>query len=147
MPKEQLVTVSLPSLVSMVLGGDYWHSRPIPPDVAEQIFLLTKNQHTCYIEFNDELSNHLAMPLLWDFAAWQNACEHRARTKAYSRKLFVEHELLKINTKLVGKAFAEFSGCDAEQAEQIVNKLLREKSKKIKAFFDGELVSKLEGVE
>lgn len=103
---------------------EMWHSRKIEPHLAKKILELTNNQSHCYIEFNDEFSNHLATPVLWDWAAWQVECDRRIRAQKRAEVERVQHTLAKANIILISKALEDMA-FDKENAIKVATTLLQ----------------------
>lgn len=100
------ITIPLQTFVDSHLGrrtnGDkMWTCRPINRNIAEIIYNLTQNKHTCFIQWDDEFSVHLKEPLLWDFTAWLKECDRHIRAQAYSQKQREERFILETNIRIL----------------------------------------------
>ncbi len=91
------VTLKLSQVLQAYLGEQ--HSVTIPPDVAFIIEAKSKGLLTCYIQWTDEFSSPLDMPILWWYKNWKESCELYDRQKAYSHKQRIERFLLEANVK------------------------------------------------
>lgn len=123
---DYTITIPLTELVDAYLGvvwlnGEYqrmWNSRPIPPDIASIILLLTKNKTHCYIQEADEMSPHLKGPLLWDLSAWQVECDRWSKAKVASDRRRIERFIFQANIKLIFRAIAQMCYWDGSPREE-----------------------------
>lgn len=107
-------------------GGDkmMWSCRPIQTEIAEIIVLLTDNKHTCFIQWDDDYSNHLKQPLLWDYGEWLKHSDRHQRAQAYSQHQREERFILEANIKLLSKAITSAISLEGEHATLLAHKLL-----------------------
>lgn len=92
-----------------------WDSRPIPVEIAEVIFALCNNEHTCYIQFPTEFSLQKE-PILWSWKAWKASQEDLEKQKAYSHKRRVDKYLYEANVEMMTKAAVKKFGFDENKA-------------------------------
>lgn len=155
MSKEPLLlTLPLTDFVDSHLGRGLdeqgkvrhlWHSRPIAKHLATIIYALTKNEHTCCIQWADQYNPELREPVLWEYGAWINSTEKWMRAKVRSDMERVERNILAANTKIVAKAWADFSGVNVREAEVVAYRLLSgNNSTGIRVFYEGKLITKEE---
>ena len=101
-PHKQLITLPLQTLVDLSLRDN--HDVDIPRSIADLIYAITKNEHTCYIQFTDRENITLDVPRLWNLHQWRISTESWIRSKDASHKRKVQDWLLTANVDMVEKA-------------------------------------------
>lgn len=157
------ITIPLTTLVSLALGENppdihgnpqigqkMWFARPIDSITAEIILSLTRNEHTCYIQFADELSPHLRQPLLWDLASWKMHHDIWSREKIASDNRRRERFVFEANIKILSKCIGLSTGMDIDYCIRSAENLLRNKKKAAMSVFLNEwnrrLITKVEEI-
>lgn len=148
---KPLLTLVLQSYIDAVLGlnletGFYrYESNSIPMEEAKNIFQLTKNQHSCHIEFKSLEGAPLQFPLLYTLQAWQNSAERFEKQKAYSHKQRIDKFIQEANVKIVMKTLDVHWGIEGITAEMTAHKLVTQKKwRQIAALGVKKLVTKEE---
>jgi hypothetical protein len=114
MNEEQTITIPLRDFVDILIGDA--DNCPIPQQYAELVFLLTKNEHTCFIEWADEMSPNLQVPLMWRIPAWRQRTESWLRAKNYSDKERVKRWIFEGNVQRITKELMKISGLEEHLA-------------------------------
>ena len=145
MKNQQTITLLLSDYVKYHLGNGYWSERAISKELALTIFSLTRNEHTCHIQFADQDGRPLDEPILWNYSHWKESLENWNRQKTYSHKMRVERFLFDDNTKTIAKAWVEYSASSDEAAHVLARKLLTKNNiSAIRVFFVGLIKTKEE---
>jgi len=98
----------------------------IPFDRAEAIYSITRNQHTCHIQFPSEDSPELKQPLLWNFAAWVASIERHRKAKERSERERIANWIAQANVEIIKKAILRKFQFSESQATMLATKWLRE---------------------
>jgi len=101
-----------------------WSHRPIDNNIAHLIVAITNNQHTCYVQWADEMSPHLTQPLLWDFAFWHKECDSWLRMRERERLRTIEWKIKEANIKIATRQVMEFACLDQETATKCVRMII-----------------------
>lgn len=140
MKKDILITIPLEALIEQLFGKDEEPRFyvPIQPTIAEvleyhikhsKLELLFKIQYSTFAEisrFTEYKEEPLEYPRLWVYKDWSDSNENWYKKKAISEKERKENELLKLNIKIVAKAYRTFVGSDSvEQSEAKAYALLK----------------------
>lgn len=137
MVKDPTITIPLSAFVSSHLGhgftlnpdrslseGRTWYAKPVNKAIADTIFAITNNEHTCYIEYPDSNSPHLTLPILWDYNAWRSHCDSWMRERQLSEKRRIERFIFEANTKILAKQWNIRADVGMERALQTASTLI-----------------------
>ena len=109
-------------------GQHIWSARPISKPIADLIFAVCENKHTCYIEYPSEFSMQRD-PKLWAFNEWlqSNELEERRRKRAHEER--VGRFLYEDNVETMTKACMKEFGFTYEQSKAMALRWVKQGNK------------------
>ena len=116
--------VSLDETGNIVKNQHIWSSRPIDKSIADVIFAICRNEHTCYIEYPSEFSMR-SSPILWAFNEWKQSNELNERIKKRAHDERVDRFLFVDNVKILAEAAVKKYGFTYAQAEAMALKWVK----------------------
>lgn len=120
--------VSLDDFGNIIKGDRVYESRPLRRDIAELIYAICENKHTCYIEFPSEHSTQ-KNPILWDWKAWHLSFERHKKQKEISHNERIKSHLYNANVETLTKACMKEYGFDEEKARAMAYKWVKQGNK------------------
>lgn len=132
--KDINITLPLTDFVSSHLGPTkdgcfLWEERPISEQLGLIIFNLTKNQHTCYIQFPDEQPNKYGTYVLWSLNAWRSSNELYTKQRDRAERERIERFIFEANVKDVAKACMREFYLDEDRAIEMARTFVRKGNK------------------
>lgn len=120
--------VSLDSTGNIIPGDNLYPFKPIKLSIAELLYAMCENKHTCYIEFPspNSIQND---PILWSWKAWILSQERYEKIKAHSHKERINRHLYNDNVETLTKAIIKEFGFDEEKAKVMAYKWTSQKNK------------------
>jgi hypothetical protein len=140
MKNELLVTIPLKDFIQSHLGisldesgnitpnQHIWSHRPINKSIADVIFHLCNNEHTCYIEYPSEFSMRKE-PILWAYNEWKQSNELQERVKKRAHEERVDRFLFVDNVQMIAQRLVDELGFSYEKAEEFAVKGLKKGNK------------------
>lgn len=120
--------ISLDETFNIVPNQHIWSSRPIKKEIADVIFALCNNEHTCYIEYPSEFSMQRE-PILWAYNEWIQSNELEEKRKRRSHDERVQRFLFVDNVELMTRACMKEFKFSYEQARGMALKWVKSGNK------------------
>jgi len=102
--------------------------HPISPLLAEIIYNVTKNQHTCYIEFPTNTSL-FREPRLWGWKDWIESAARDQRVKENAHKERVAYYIMEKNIGILARCIVSEWGWDWDAAKSAAYSWLKKNKK------------------
>ena len=120
--------ISLDESRNIVPNQHIWSHRPIKKELADIIFHLCRNEHTCYIEYPSEFSMQRE-PILWSFNEWVQSNELLEKQRKRSDDERTSRFLYEDNVETLTKACMKEFGFDYERARGMAFKWVKDGNK------------------
>lgn len=144
-PHKQLISLPLQTVIELVLRDS--HHAPIDTDLAKLVYLLTKNEHTCYVQF-EEIPNHpeLSTPRLWILHEWRVSTERWLRDKQHSHERKIKEWIFEANVQKVSKALGKVAvGLQGDMGRAVAYQMVKRNDiEKMKSIGVSKLIEKEE---
>lgn len=120
--------ISLDESGNIVEGQHIWASRPIRKEIADVIYALCGNRHTCYIEYPSEFSMTRG-PKLWAYNDWIQSNELEEKRKKRSHEERVDRFLYVDNVETMARACMKRFGFDYKQSRAMALRWVKQGNK------------------
>ena len=120
--------ISLDDFGNIIPGDRVYDCKPLKQSIAEVIYALCENKHTCYIIFPEEHSIQRD-PIIWDWKSWCASHEQNERRKIQSHKMRVDSYLYESNVRTLTQAAMKEFGFDEDKAKAMALRWVKQGNK------------------